>query len=129
MPHKQSTDTVLQAVTVDTEHNEKKTLFETFKANLRSAISFVIAIILKPFQMIKSFFTAVPTEPLIEVKELKVETKVKIPEVVVVKVVKPTITAGDIAAKKYATEKLKEIDQGSVESTHEWLHLSQNITA
>ena len=118
MPH---TDTVLRAVALDAERIEKKSPLESFKANLRTAISFIIAIILKPFQMIKSFFTSSPTETVIEVKDVKVkiETKIKIPDVVAVKIAKPTVTAVDIAAKKYATEKLKEIDQGNTSHLRE----------
>lgn len=104
-------ETVLQATSADTERIQKKSFIESMKASMIAVVNYIVALILKPFQMIQGLFASKTAEAPAEVKTVKAAVKVATPAVV--KVVKPVPTAGDIAAKKYALEKLKEIDQGS----------------
>ena len=106
------TETVLQATVASSDSGEKKPLLASIKASIVALVSYVVALILKPFQMLKSIFTVKTVVVNKEVKSVAVAatpTAIK----VTVPVRKPVASAADIAARKYALEKLKEIDQGT----------------
>lgn len=75
-------------------------------------VSYIIAMILKPFQMLKGLFatkTVIATHKEDPPAGLSVQVT---PAVTDLQTPLPVATASDIAAKKYALEKLKEIDNG-----------------
>ena len=106
-------ETVLQATATGSEPIQKKSFIETMKASMIAVVNYIVAMILKPFQMIQNLFASKTANAPAEIKTVKAAVA-KVATAVVAKVVKPVPTAGDIAAKKYALEKLKEIDQGSL---------------
>ena len=69
--------------------------------------------ILKPFEMIKALFASKTVEAVKEVKKVIVSVT---PAVTKLAAPAPGATASDAAAKKYAMEKLKEIDLGTCPS-------------
>lgn len=79
---------------------------------MKAVVNYIIAMILKPFQFLQEIFATKTVTAPAEIKAVKVAVA-KVATAVVAKVVKKIPTAGDIAAKKYALEKLKEIDQGN----------------
>jgi hypothetical protein len=96
---------------VDTERDgEKKSLIESLKSNISAFLAFILSIILKPFQLVKGLFTAKTAA----VADAKAVVKVKVADTKVVKASKVIVSSVDIAAKKYALEKLKEIDNGMI---------------
>jgi hypothetical protein len=105
-------ETVLQSTVTDSEPIQKKSFIETMKASMIAVVKYIVSMILKPFQMIQNIFASKVKEAPAEIKTVKAAVA-KVATAVVAKVVKPVPSAGDIAAKKYALEKLKEIDQGT----------------
>lgn len=94
---------------MDTERDgEKKSLIESLKSNISGFLAFILSIILKPFQLMKGLFTAKTAA----VADAKAEVKLKVADTKVAKASKVIVSSVDIAAKKYALEKLKEIDNG-----------------
>lgn len=94
---------------MDTERDgEKKSLIESLKSNISALLAFILSIILKPFQLVKGLFTAKTAV----VADAKAEVKLKVADTKVAKASKVIVSSVDIAAKKYALEKLKEIDNG-----------------
>ena len=105
-------ETTLQASVVDSGRDgDKKSLIESLKSNIAAFVAFIASIILKPFQLIKGLFTAVKDKVPAEAKAV---LKPKAAASAVAKASKVIVSSVDIAAKKYALEKLKEIDNGMI---------------
>ena len=96
---------------MDTERDGvKKSLIESLKSNIAAFLAFILSIILKPFQLVKGLFTTKTAA----VADAKAVVKLKVADTKVAKASKVIVSSVDIAAKKYALEKLKEIDNGMI---------------
>lgn len=98
---------------MDTERDgDKKSLVESLKTSIAAFVAFIVSIILKPFQLVQGLFTSKADGAL---AEAKAEVKLKAASTAVAKAPSKIILSSvDIAAKKYALEKLKEIDNGMI---------------
>ena len=106
-------ETILQATISSSDSGEKKPLIESIKAGIVALVSYIIALILKPFQMLKGLFatkTIIATAQAIPAPGTSATVT---PVITNLPTSVPAATASDIAAKKYALEKLKEIDHGN----------------
>ena len=87
-------------------------MVESLKTSIAAFVAFIVSIILKPFQLVQGLFTSKADGAL---AEAKAEVKLKAASTAVAKAPSKIILSSvDIAAKKYALEKLKEIDNGMI---------------